>query len=364
MKHNPLLSLALLIFFICIIAPTAGAQPALRWLETVHDFGAFAENSGAATCTFRFVNDGPGAASIVSARATCGCTQPRYTVSSIAPGDTASVTVSFDPAGRPGRFSKYVYVETSGQPRKQRLEVKGVVIGDAATVEHRYPADFGRLKLAAGGIMMGEAVKGSLKTAYTEGYNRSADSLRIEVTAKPQWLDIIPSPNPVGPGEQITLVSYLNSQTCPLYGLVEDSVTIAAGPGETFTLPVTAIVNEDFSSMSASDKASAPIAVTSTDILDFGTLSRTATPATLTFTLTNAGRDRLAVRRIYSADPGVKVSYDGPEKIGHRKSGTVTVTLDPALAAGPAPYISARLQIITNDYLNPVRAVRIAATVN
>ena len=38
------------------------------------------------------MNDGPGDASIVAARATCGCTRPQYTVRSLAPGDTIMLT--------------------------------------------------------------------------------------------------------------------------------------------------------------------------------------------------------------------------------------------------------------------------------
>lgn len=57
-------------------AQTAHSQQ-VRWLEITHDFGAFTEETGPVSCEFLMVNDGPGDASIVAARATCGCTRPQ-----------------------------------------------------------------------------------------------------------------------------------------------------------------------------------------------------------------------------------------------------------------------------------------------
>lgn len=347
-----------LLAFAALAAPSAHAQR-VYWLETTHDFGAFTEESGKVTCEFYMVNKGPGNASIVAARATCGCTRPQYTVRSLAPGDTATLSVSFDPKGRPGRFSKQVYVETSGKPNKQRLDITGVVIGSAETIARRFPADLGPLKLATDGVMLGKITKGKIKTVYTEGYNRSADSLRVKVVHKPDWLEVVPSPMVAAPGEQVTLVSYVNSAGCPIYGFVEDSITLAPVEGMQYTIPVTAVVNEDFSQLGAEGMAKAPISVLSTEMVDLGDMNRTGGPFTGSFTIGNTGKSKLQIRRVYSVDPDVQVSLSN-DSVGKDKKATVTVTVDPTKREGKI--FSAKVTVITNDPLQPSREVRVVGT--
>ncbi|MDE6288434.1 MAG: DUF1573 domain-containing protein [Muribaculaceae bacterium] len=342
-----------------LCALSAMSSAGARWLETKHNFGAFAEETGPVTCEFLMVNDGPGDASIIAARATCGCTQPTYTVNSIAPGDTARLSVTFDPMGRPGRFTKQIYVETSGTPAKQRLDITGVVIGAGETVARRFPVDMGPLKLATGGIMIGDVTKGHLKTVYTEGYNRSADSLRVAVVRKPSWIEVIPSPEVAAPGEQVTLISYLNSTACPQYGLIEDSVTISPVPGLEFTLPLTVMVNEDFSQLGADGMEKAPIAVINEQYLDYGTINRADSLASRSFNIGNTGRSKLLIRRIYTTDPGIDIKFKN-DTVGRGKKVTVTVTVDPTAITGDI--LNAKLVIITNDPLQPVRTLRLVGS--
>lgn len=344
-------------FAIAIIAAmAASAQPRAAFLFTKYDFGAFDEESGIVSCKFPVVNIGSEPLSIVSARATCGCTSPRYPADAVAPGDTAYVTVAFDPKGRPGRFNKQIYIETNAVPSKTRLDIHGVVIGAGSTISRRYPVDFGPLKLAYKGMMMGEVVKGRLKTVYFEGYNQSNDSLRIKVVRTPSYVDIAVAPEVVPPGEQATLITYVNSAKCPLYGLVEDSVAISPVAGETYSLPMTVIVNEDFSKLSPEQMAKAPIAVPETEIVDFGQVDRSGEPVTCKFSLSNAGKSNLEIRRIYSADPGVVAAAASMTVKKGRKT-EIEVTVDPRVQTGGL--LSSRLVIITNDPLHPVYNIRL-----
>ena len=97
MKHRLLLYAA--VMHTVAIAASAGAQ--VEWLETKHNFGAFSEDEGVVECVFRYVNTGDTTLQIKAARTSCGCTLPHYSREPLATCDTASVTVSYDPTGRP-----------------------------------------------------------------------------------------------------------------------------------------------------------------------------------------------------------------------------------------------------------------------
>ena len=241
-------------------------------------------------------------------------------------------------------------------PRKTRLDIAGVVIGAGATVSRRYPVDFGPLKLAHNGMMMGEVVKGRLKTVYFEGYNQSADSLKIKVVRKPAYVDIVVAPEVTPPGEQATLIAYVNSAKCPLYGLVEDSVSISPVGGEVYSLPMTVIVNEDFSKLDPDKMAKAPIAVPETETVDFGLVDRAGEPVSRSFTLSNAGKNNLEIRRIYSADPGVTAKAKAMT-VKKGKKTDIEVTVDPSVQTGGL--LNSRLVVITNDPLHPSYTIRL-----
>ena len=337
------------------------AAPEITWLTYRHHFGAFEESRGPVSCDFRFVNTGDQPLTVISARASCGCTTPLYPRESVAPGDTAVVTVAYNPEGRPGRFNKSVTVETdAANMPKPKLTITGVVIGDAESVAVQYPADMGSLKFSKGVVMFGKVDRPRLKTVYTAAYNRSSDSIRPRVVAKPRCLEVAFEPKTVGPGEQITLISYFRAGDADQWGPIEDSVVISTGK-EQFALPFTAIVTEDFSKLTDADIAKAPAAALSESTLDFGTLTPGGGAVSRTLTLTNRGHSPLEVRRLYTADPALSLSIDR-EEIKKGKTATITVTADPAAITDNI--LNATITLITNDPLNPVQALRAVAISN
>ena len=130
MKFSHIMAAGLLI----ASTATALAQPKAQWLSTTHDFGAFDEDLGSVTTYFKVVNTGDKPLSILNVRASCGCTSPTYSHKPVASGDTGQVAVTYNPAGRPGKFDKKVRVETNADPSTATLTIRGVVIGDRQTL--------------------------------------------------------------------------------------------------------------------------------------------------------------------------------------------------------------------------------------
>ena len=321
----------------------------------VYDFGAFAEEDGDVACKFPVVNVGDEPLAIISARATCGCTTPTYPTESIAPGDTAYVTVVYNPEYRPGKFSKYVHIETNAQPPKMKLEIKGTVIGAERSISHRYPAAFGPLKLEHPKMMLGELLNTESNSSYIHGYNQSADSLRVVIDHLPAYLSVIASPDIVPPGDMVSIVFFTDGTKCPTYGLVEDEVELHVGD-ESFKLPTSLMLNEDFSKLSDGDRAKAPVARTDAESLDLGRVSRYSDYIPRKLTLTNAGKSTMKIRRVYSGDKGVEATV-GKSELKPGESAVIDVKV--YSANQPGALVNARLNIVTNDPATPVKTIRI-----
>lgn len=337
-------------------ACASAASPEIKWLATEYNFGAFDEDNGVATCEFRYVNTGDAPLVVLNVHTSCGCTTPDYSTAPLAPGDTAAITVKYDPAGRPGRFNKKIQVDSNTPAKRSKLTITGVVVGSSASVARRYPVEMDAMKLRNGAIMFGQVSKGHLKSVFVEGYNRSNDTIRPTLAYKPECVDIVFEPAAVGPGEQVSIVCYYHSAKNRLYGLVEDSVGIIPDTGsETYTLPLTAIVNEDFSKLTPGQRAKAPEIAVSDKTVDFGTIAKDAAAVSRTFEITNRGKSALDIRRVYTTDPGVSVSCD-KTSIKKGKHATVTVTVDPA--ALPGELLNARISVIANDPGNATTTVR------
>ena len=100
----------------------------IKFEQTVFDFGNIKEDGGKVSHEFTFTNVGEEPLKITSARAECGCTTPEYPKDEIAPGESGTIKVTYNPLGRPGGFTKVVTVRCTGNPGKVNLKIRGTVL--------------------------------------------------------------------------------------------------------------------------------------------------------------------------------------------------------------------------------------------
>lgn len=91
------------------------------------DFGIIKEANGKVSHTFVIKNTGDAPLVITRVATPCACTTPEYSQEPIAPGREGKITVSFNPAGRPGPFFKNVAVYSNGRDGAFTLRIKGKV---------------------------------------------------------------------------------------------------------------------------------------------------------------------------------------------------------------------------------------------
>ncbi len=112
-------------------ARTPGSRVGVVFDRTQADFGNVYDNSGDVTVRYVMKNTGSGAVAILSARASCGCTEPSYPRKPVMPGDSAVVCVTFRTAGQSGEIDKEVTLRlrsAGGKSEKVQLVLRGVVI--------------------------------------------------------------------------------------------------------------------------------------------------------------------------------------------------------------------------------------------
>lgn len=353
--------LSVLIAAVAVLS--ASAQPGLRWLETVHDFGAFHEDVGLVKCSFKAINETDQPVSVLKARANCGCTRPLYDKEPIAPGDTLTVSVAYDASGRPGAFSKQVRVETTAG--KHDLLIKGTVIGSPNTLATRYPVGVGDIRVSNSITPFGQALKGRVLSAAVNIYNPTDHDIRPAVDSLPSYIHALFRPEVIKTGEQGTLSLTAYTDRCEDYGVVTDHFVLIPDPEHSpesrTSIATTIIVNEDFSKLTPEELQRAPVATLSTEIVDFGRLSATDGKKTTTFTITNTGKSPLIVRRYFTADPAVGLHIDR-EKIKPGKSAKLKVTVDCSQLHAPDP-LNARITLITNSPSAPSQIVRVVGEV-
>lgn len=354
---------ALKSFIAYILAATAfsaaTAQPQISWNETHHNFGAFSEDSGKAVTAFEYTNTGTEPLILMGVRTSCGCTLADYSRAPLAPGEKARIIVEYDPTGRLGRFKKSITVDSNTEPRRSKLTISGTVVGGENSVRALYPEARGPIALQRGTALVGDVVKGHMKTVFINAYNQSTDTIRPSFGATPDYLRVTIEPKSIPPGEQASMIIYFRSDLCTDWGLSETEVSVKPDSlsDMEFILPVAATVVEDFSTLSLKDLEKAPVIAVEPERLIFDTIDPADhAAAEVSFEIINRGKSPLTIRRIYSPDPALKISCKGKMTIKRGKRLKVNVSLDPAALAGDI--LNSGIIIISNDPTTPTMELR------
>lgn len=92
------------------------------------DFGQIKEADGKVSHTFNISNEGGMPLVITRVIPSCGCTDPEWTKEPIPAGKTGEIKITFDPASRPGPFTKSISVYSNGKTGSFILTIRGEVL--------------------------------------------------------------------------------------------------------------------------------------------------------------------------------------------------------------------------------------------
>ena len=101
--------------------------PVLEFNTLEHDFGIIIQGEKVSH-TFKYKNAGKGDLIISHAKASCGCTIPKYSKEPLKSKEEGIIEVIFDSVGRNGKFSKTVTIRSNSQPNMLKLHITGEII--------------------------------------------------------------------------------------------------------------------------------------------------------------------------------------------------------------------------------------------
>lgn len=288
---------------------TMAQQPVITFQKTEHNFGQINEGDGRVSTIFEFKNEGMEPLVLSNVRASCGCTTPTWTRTPIEPGQTGAITVTYNPNGRPGKFSKTITVTSNASTPTTKLYIRGEVILKQAKPANKYTVTMGDLSLKQTTMTFGTVLKGNNVTRSIEYANLTDHDITVEVLQNNQDLFLTPvlSLQTLKPNESGTLNVNFDSNKCKEWGPLTSYLYVMVNGKRIITdeykLTLTANVEEDFSTLTVTELQQAPIFEIATKEINLGTAKVGNKLPAAKVSIKNAGEKALEIRRIINNNP-------------------------------------------------------------
>lgn len=354
-RHILLATLALYAF-----ATAAHAQ--LAFTPDTWDFGTIRETDGRVSHTFTGENRGNTPVVILDVVTTCGCTVPEFTKRPIRPGEKTTVKVTFDPANRPGTFTKELGVYSSERKKVATLTVRGNVTPRMKSTEELYPVDAGGGLRLASTLNAFSYIRAGQQVQSAIGYANTSDkTVRLELRPlESSGLLKVTAPREIAPGEQGAInFAYLIPEANPRYGTLRDALEVHIDGRSNGTTVVSHGIGIDPPETDAEGQ-NTPKAQIIENIIKFGPVKHSAPRQERTFTLSNTGNAELIVRAV-ETNGKIATTLAPGQRIPAGSSFTAKVSVDP----GKQDFgvLTDFVMIVTNDPLRPMRRLRVTAIV-
>ncbi|MCK5134326.1 MAG: DUF1573 domain-containing protein [Bacteroidales bacterium] len=340
-----LLIICLTGFLVPVMSQTV--QPKISFEKNLHDFGKFKEADGKVTYKFEFVNTGGGDLIIQNVSASCGCTAPRWTREPVPPGGKGFVATTYNPAGRPGSFRKYVTVISNSNPGSVRLTITGEVAPKPKTIEDDYRYAMGPIRLKSNHLAFGNIKNTKTSEKRLEIINNSDEPVEIAFERVPAHITIKAQPSSLKPKQKGYLVATYNTPGRNDWGFVIDRMGLKInGVSErNYSLVISANIEEDFSVMTAEQLTRAPVLSVDHPEFKFGRINQ-GEKVEHVYVLTNSGKSDLHIRKVKAScgctavqpekrviAPGesvnIKMVFNSAGKVGNQNKTVTIITNDP-----------------------------------
>lgn len=325
-----------------------------------HDFGTFKEGDGVKSCTFSFENEGSTPLILNRVMASCGCTTPEWTQKPVAPGERGFVKVSYNPEGRPGSFQKTIHVSTNAGDAQTVLRIRGVVEPRPKTMAELYPRQIGPVRARSNHVNFATIRQNEVLTDTLEIVNDSGEPVRLGFRTPPAHLAVRVEPSVLKSHGKGKIIITYNARKLESFGFVIHRIYLDSNGTSDYknSIGVTATIEEDFSSLTPAELASAPVISLNTMSHDFGDIREGERPK-YTFMIQNKGKRDLIIRDVKTSC-GCTVVSPAKRMVSANESVEVQVVFD---STGRKGRQNKAITVITNDPKRPTSILRVSANV-
>ena len=358
---NKVLHVLLIVFFAIPLQMVAqNEQAKIEFEKLIHDYGTFKEEKGLQSYNFNFTNTGTAPLILNNVQASCGCTTPEWTRKPIAPGTKGFIKVSYNPRNRPGAFNKSITVSSNASNQRVLLRIKGEVIARVKTLAELYPRKIGSVLAKTNHIAFVKIKENKVVTDSLEIINNSDAAVELKFRQTPGHLKTWVKPSSLKPKEKGFIYVTYDASKIKTFGFVMHRIYLDIDGKSDYrnSIGISATIEEDFSSLSAEELASAPVVNFSEMTFDFGEIKQ-GDKVEHTFNMKNTGKRDLFIRNVKTTCGCTAVT---PEKkiIAPNESVPLKVVFN---SKGKRGRQNKAITVITNDPKNSTTILRVSTNV-
>ncbi|QZE14450.1 DUF1573 domain-containing protein [Halosquirtibacter laminarini] len=325
-----------------------------------HNYGVIKEVDGKTTYNFKFKNTGKAPLLIMNAQPSCGCTNSVWKRKPIPPGGSDVLAVTFDPANRPGAFTKSVRVFSNAENSNIMLRIMGEVVGRERTPQELFPRKVGLINMATNYISFTRVLNTKVVKKSLEFYNFGDKSVSLDLARKPSFVEVQFEPRTVEPGQKGKILVTYDASKANVFGYDSRRIYLKMNGKEdySYSIAVSATIVEDFTKLSAKERAKAPSIRFDTKAFDFKTIKQ-GEKASHTFVIKNKGKSNLIIHKI-KASCGCTVATPETKMIAPGKSTKMEVVFN---SHGKKGKQYKTITLISNDPNQPTTILKVTGVV-
>jgi len=218
------------------------------------------------------------------------------------PGKKGFIKAKYNPANRPGAFTKTLTVSSNTNPATLVLYIKGNVTPKAVSPIQAYPKKLGNIRLKSDNLNLGRVKNNKPAIKEFTFYNDSEEPVTFsDKIVKPKHIQITIEPKTIKQKEKGVIKVTYDPTKKEDWGYVSYGIELYTNEAKDAkkVLNVVGTMEEYFPPLSEEDKAKAPKVSFDKKSHDFGQVKE-GDKASTTFKITNKGKQKLILRKVHA----------------------------------------------------------------
>lgn len=328
-------------------------EKVIAFEDKLHDFGDVLLSDGPLKCSFKFTNISGSPILINNIISSCGCTTPEWTRTSVQPGGTGSIEVTFANDQGAVPFDKTLTVYVTSVNRPVILRIRGYAHDKRVKLAESYPFHIGQLAFRAPSYSAGYVDQGLSKSDSFTVANISRKPLTVSLASPVPGVSISLDRNPVPAQGTARMTVTFDSRTAhpQKWGKQNfDLVFDLDGRRAKGSFRLTFFVKDNFTGLSDAQIERAASPVPDQSYFEFGTV-KAGKKVEASFRIRNTGSEPLVIHKVEADKAGIQFQGKCPVIIQPGAAAVLKFKYDTSKVSGETAVV---LTLITNSPAKPL----------